>query len=460
MKKTVVIIGAGPAGLCAAYKLTSDYPDLYKVILLEKASTVGGLSKTVSNGEISLDIGGHRFFTDNPDVSAIWDKLLPHEEFLSVSRSSKILYDQQFYTYPIALSMKTLKQLGLRRGLHILAGYLFSRNKYSEINNLEQFYIRQFGEPLYRLFFKDYTEKVWGKTASEISPDWGMQRTEGLSLGRILIEKRIHEMPSAPRTSVSMFRYPSKGAGEIWNRMAESIKEQGGMIICDEQVLKIDTNNRVFSVQCESGRQYQADYLISSMPLIDTAHAVTNIPPAIKAIAESLKYRDFIIVGLALKRAWLEGHRLMDRNNQLLRDQWIYIQDSSVKLGRIQLFENWSPCFSVDTDTVLLGLEYFCNKDSKEWDENDAFWEQTALSELVSLDVIGKEARSHRCIVYRAEKAYPCYWGEYEKLSTLTDYFDEFRNLFLIGRNGRHYYCNMDQAMASGLDAVKKITMR
>ena len=460
MKQNVVIIGAGPAGLSAAYKLTADYSKQYNVILLEKDSTVGGLSKTVSDGVISLDIGGHRFFTDNPEVSAIWEDMLPCEEFLSVSRSSKILYDQQFYAYPIVLSMKTLKQLGLRRGLHILAGYLHSRNQCSEINNLEQFYIRQFGEPLYRLFFKDYTEKVWGRNASEISPEWGIQRTEGLSLGRILTEKHKHEMSSAPRSSVSTFRYPSKGAGELWNRMAESIKDQGGMVICDEKVSKIDTDNRAFSVQCESGRQYQADYLISSMPLIDLAHAFETIPPDVKAIAESLKYRDFIIVGLALKRSVLKGHRLVDRNNRLIKDQWIYIQDPGVKLGRIQLFENWSPCFSAETDTVLIGLEYFCNKDSKDWVENDAFWEQTALSELVLLDVIGKEARSHRCFVYREEKAYPCYWGGYEKLRDLTDYFGHFRNLFLIGRNGQHYYCNMDQAMGSGFDAVKKITMR
>ena len=460
MKQNVVIIGAGPAGLSAAYKLVSDYPERYNVILLEKDSTVGGLSKTVSDGVISLDIGGHRFFTDKPEVSAIWEKMLPREEFLSVSRSSKILYDQQFYSYPIALSIKTLKQLELRRGLHILAGYLHSRNKYAEINNLEQFYIRQFGEPLYRLFFKDYTEKVWGRNASEISPEWGMQRTEGLSLGRILTEKHIHKMPSATRSSVSMFRYPSKGAGEIWNCMAKRIKEKGGMVVCDEKVSKIDTNNRAFSVQCESGRQYQADYLISSMPLIDLAHAFTDIPSDIKAIAESLKYRDFIIVGMALNRSWLEGHRLMDRNNQLIRDQWIYIQDPAVKLGRIQLFENWSHSFSAGTDTVLLGLEYFCNKDSKEWNENDASWEKTALSELILLDVVGKEARSQHCFVYRAEKAYPCYWGGYEKLSALTDYYDGFKNMFLIGRNGQHYYCNMDQAMESGLDAVKKTAMR
>ena len=458
MKKNIVIVGAGPAGLTAAYKLISDYSDQYNVTLIEKDQTVGGLSKTVTDGVLSLDIGGHRFFTDDPEISKIWENILPYDEFLSISRSSKILYENHFYTYPVNLSWETLRQFGLGRGLRILAGYLYSHNRGSKINNLEQFYIHQFGEPLYRLFFKDYTEKVWGRNASEISPDWGKQRTEGLSISRILTEKHMKKVHSNTRTNASRFLYPQKGAGELWNRMADFIEEHGGIIICEENVSKIlYENNWTFAVQCDSGREYTADYLISSMPLLDLVHTFANIPPDIKAIAEALKYRDFIIVGLLLKKTVLEAHCLMDRNNQLIEDQWIYVQDPSVKLGRIQLFENWTDCFSVEADTVLLGLEFFCNKGSREWNENDVYWEQTALSELELLNIIGKDACAHHCFVYRAEKAYPCYWGGYDKINILKEFFNSIQNLFLTGRNGQHYYCNMDQAMESGLKVVKKI---
>lgn len=458
MKRNVVIIGAGPAGLTAAFKLTSEYSDQFNVFVIEKESTTGGLSKTVSDGVMSLDIGGHRFFTDNAAISTIWENLIPAEEFLSISRSSKILYDQHFYTYPISLSRETLCQLGLSRGLRILSGYVLSKKKYFEVNNLEQFYIHQFGEPLYRMFFKDYTEKVWGRRASEISPDWGKQRTEGLSLGRILTEKYTQTKYTPSRTSASTYRYPTEGAGMLWNRMAKDIVAHGGTIICKEKVSKIlFKDKKAYAVQCDSGRNYPADYILSSMPMIDLAHAVCNIPPDIKAIAEDLKYRDFIIVGMSLKKASLVGHRLMDHKEQLIKDQWLYIQDPKVKLARIQLFENWSHWFSIGPDTVLLGLEYFCNKDSKEWVENDAFWAQTSLSELKLLDIIGKDTYFHRCFVYRAEKAYPCYWDGYDKLNDLKAYFNNFQNLICIGRNGQHFYCNMDQAMESGLHAAVKI---
>ncbi len=319
----MVIIGAGPAGLTAAYKLTSDYPDQYSVIVLEKENRVGGLSRTVDDGLLRFDIGGHRYYTDIPEVAKIWNSILPQEEFLTVTRASKIFYDNQLYDYPIRLTFRLIRRFGIYRGLRILAGFLKSQHTGTEINNLEDFYIAQFGRPLYALFFRDYTEKVWGRKPSEISPDWGRQRTDGLSLKQPLLpEAKTSKKNPTARTSVELFRYPQNGAGEMWDEMARKVTDRGGRIQFGETVTAVlPRSDNGYNIRCAGGREYRADCCLSSMPLKDLVLSFPNSPEQIRKIAEQLEYRDFIMIGVLLKKEDLKGHPFLKKDGTLIKVQ-------------------------------------------------------------------------------------------------------------------------------------------
>ncbi|MHC4400373.1 MAG: NAD(P)/FAD-dependent oxidoreductase [Planctomycetota bacterium] len=396
-----IIIGAGPAGLTAAYELLKRTD--VKPIVLEKSRAMGGLAQTVNYRGNRIDIGGHRFFSKSDRVMQWWLERLPLEAtgvelpferelgerpdpetvdrvMLLRSRRSRIYFERQFFDYPVRLSLDTVRKLGFLRVLAM--GLSYARSAALPIRNaasLEQFFINRFGRKLYRTFFKSYTEKVWGMPCSEISAEWGSQRIKGLSIRKALLhalkkpfQRRDVAQKNTETSLIEQFLYPKYGPGQMWEHVADEVRSLGGEILTNQEVRRVDTaGSQVVAVEAadaETGRSrvFRGDYFFSTMPVKQLVRSFsTPAPDPIRGIAEGLVYRDFITVGLLLDELAITEQT--DRGPGLVRDNWIYIQEPDVRVGRMQIFNNWSPYLVADPSKVWVGMEYFCNEHDDLW---------------------------------------------------------------------------------------------
>lgn len=488
-KQKVIIIGAGPAGLTAAYKLLKENKS-YDVTILEASNDIGGISKTINYKGNRMDLGGHRFFSKNKDVNLLWQEIMPlqakpsyddkllHKSkklskkgpdpekndkvMLKRNRVSRIYYLNKFFDYPVSLKVATLKNMGIKTTFHSGFSYLKSTLIKREENNLENFYVNRFGRKLYSMFFEGYTEKLWGRHPKEISASWGSQRVKGLSIRSVLKDscnKLFHVNHKEKETSlIEEFMYPKYGPGQLWETMAEEIKKMGGNILLNCEVDRINVkNDKIISVCSTNHNEYKGDIFISSMPLKDFINGMKNVPKKINNIANGLPYRDFITIGLLLKKLKLKNETDIKTINNIVPDCWIYVQDTTVKLGRIQIFNNWSPYLVQDiNNTCWIGLEYFCNEDDDFWKMPDETRVKLAISELIKMNVIDeKDVLDYT--TQKVKKAYPAYFDTYKDIDQLREYLNTFDNLYCVGRNGQHRYNNMDHSMLTSFEAVNNI---
>jgi len=505
MNKTAIIIGAGPAGLTAAYELVTR-TDI-KLIIIEKSGDIGGISKTVVYKGNRIDIGGHRFFSKSDVVMKWWQDMMPiqgsksKDELLkeihyqnkktSVSlspngpdpektdrvmlirnRLSRIFFLRKFFDYPISLNATTISNLGLGRIIKIGWTYLWIQIfPVKNINSLEDFFISRFGKELYQTFFKDYTEKVWGVPCKEIAADWGTQRIKELSVKRALLhalksifkkEKTI-EQKNTDTSLIEQFMYPKLGPGQMWETVADIIKQKGGTIIMNSDVVGLKVSeDRVEELTYKDKftntvTSVSGDYFFSTMPVRELMEAMgTKVPSQVKQISDGLQYRDFITVGLLLNKLKIKNETKISTINGLVPDNWIYIQERDVKVGRLQIFNNWSPYMVADINKVWIGMEYFCNEGDALWQKEDNEFVKFAIDELHSIDVIDKNEVIDSTII-RVPKTYPAYFGSYSKFDEIREFTDKLENLFLVGRNGMHKYNNQDHSMLTAITAVNNI---
>ncbi len=497
-QKQAIIIGAGPAGLTAAYEFvtrTGIVP-----VVLELSEAMGGISRTIQYKGNRIDIGGHRFFSKSDRVMNWWLQIMPLQStpgtqsisyqqktrtiegsaagpdpettdsvMLVRKRKSRIYFLRQFFDYPIKLTGDTISKLGPAKMARIGTSYLWSvlfpiKNE----QNLEQFFMNRFGRELYLTFFKSYTEKVWGVPCKEISAAWGAQRIKGLSITKTLQHLIKQATGKKKQTDLSQkdvetslieqFMYPKHGPGQMWEEVAEKIKERGGQILTSWRVKHILTQgDRVTGVEAENRKTgemktFTGDYFFSTMPIRELIKAFDVQAPAhIQAISDGLVYRDFITVGLLLNKL-----KIQEPDGSLIQDNWIYIQEPDVQVGRLQIFNNWSPYLVADPTKVWVGLEYFCYDTDPIWKLTDEKMIELAKHELEKIGIIDS-ADAIDATVIRVPKTYPAYFGTYDKFDQIVDHFDQYRNLFLVGRNGMHKYNNQDHSMLTAMMSVDNI---
>ncbi len=497
-KKKAIIIGAGPGGLTAAYELLTR-TDVVPIVL-EKSTYMGGISRTVNYKGNRIDIGGHRFFSKSDRVMNWWLEHLPLEDddhgggqinyqnqqrdlaglkqgehahddeqiMLVRPRKSRIYYSRKLFDYPIRLSVQTLTNLGVLRSVQIVLSYLRSAvMPIRKVTNLEHFFINRFGRNLYRTFFKSYTEKVWGVPCDQISAEWGEQRIKGLSITKTI----THMLKSAfgkasgvaqKKTETSLierFLYPKYGPGQMWETVARKVEEKGGRVIKNFDVSQLRCQgNRIVAVAGtdEDGKtlEFAGDYFFSTMPIQELIRSMdAPVPANVEEVSNGLMYRDFISVGLLLKKLKLADR---EKGGNLIEDNWIYIQEPDVLAGRLQIFNNWSPHLVSSPDTVWIGVEYFCYESDELWKKSDREMADFAVQELEKIGII--DAREViDSTVLRMPKTYPAYFGTYSRFDELRTFVDKFSNLFLIGRNGMHKYNNQDHSMLTAMVAVDNI---
>jgi protoporphyrinogen oxidase len=497
-----IIMGAGPAGLTTAYELLTR-TDIIPIVL-EKSDAMGGISRTLKYKGNRMDIGGHRFFSKSDRVMKWWLDVLPiektgngeesityqratrsvggaqhgpdpeHEDAVMLvrRRKSRIYFLRRFFEYPITLSKDTLAKLGAARTVRI--GLSYARSvafPIRPVKSLEQFFINRFGKELYLTFFKSYTEKVWGVPCDEISAEWGEQRIKGLSVASTIwhiVRKAFSGSTdiAQKKTETSLiekFLYPKYGPGQMWEEVARRVEEAGGRILKGFEVTGITIReNRVASVTAvDAGTGeasvFEGDFFFSTLPVKELIRSLEPAAPAaIAEISEGLMYRDFITVGLLVKKLKVTDEAGAGRAEKLITDNWIYIQEPDVIAGRLQIFNNWSPYMVADRDKVWLGVEYFCNDTDDLWKLPDEDMAKLAAGELAKIGIIDAEDLEDST-VFRMPKTYPAYFGTYDRFDTLREYVDGFGNLFLIGRNGMHKYNNQDHSMLTAMIAVDNI---
>jgi protoporphyrinogen oxidase len=364
-----------------------------------------------------------------------------------------------------------MKNLGLIRLIRITLSYLYVRLfPIRKEESLEDFFINRFGKELYMIFFKDYTEKVWGVPCGEIKAEWGSQRIKGLSVSKairhaaknIISREKTIKQKNIETSLIEQFLYPKFGPGQMWKEVARLVEEMGGKIYHNHTVIGVEKEDdmiiglRVVDEELNK-KLYKADYFISSMPVKDLISSINPIvPPQVSLVAKGLIYRDFITVGLLLEKLLLKNEKGIITNNKLIPDNWIYIQEPEVKLGRLQIFNNWSPYMVKDNSKVWLGLEYFCDEGDELWQMSDLKIKELAVNELSSIDIIDKKDVIDSVLI-RMLKTYPAYFGTYDDFHVIREYTDKIENLFLIGRNGMHKYNNQDHSMLAAMTAVENI---
>ena len=451
----VTIIGAGPAGLTAAYLLTKAGWDV--VVLEADSKYVGGISKTVMHNGFRFDIGGHRFFSKSKEINDLWKEILPRD-FIERPRCSRIYYNKNLFSYPLK-STEALKKLGLWESAMCVLSYLKAKLfPIANPNTFEDWTINQFGRRLFSIFFKTYTEKVWGMKCREISADWASQRIQNLSLGRAILSALIpiSKKVSANRTVktlINSFHYPRLGPGMMWETMADKVKAQGGRVVMGAEAKSISfaTETKQWTVITQGAQgepfKFVSDYLITTCALRELILMLNpKASEKLTQAANSLRYRDFITVAVMLK------------NFKGLDDNWIYIHDPNVKVGRIQNFKSWSPEMTPGREYDCLGLEYFCFESDNLWNATNEELSRLAIEELLTLGLIQKESVIDTFVV-RQKKAYPVYDDEYARhVNTIkVELENQFPNLYTIGRNGMHRYNNQDHSMMTAILAVKNI---
>ena len=440
----VVVVGAGPGGLTAAYLLAREG---IQVTVLEGDEVVGGLSRTVEYKGYRFDIGGHRFFTKYEPVEALWQEVLG-PEFISVPRLSRIFYDGKYFDYPLKAT-NALGGLGLWTTLRVVASYLRSRlSPEPEEVNLEQWVSNRFGRRLYEIFFRTYTEKVWGIPCTEISAEWAAQRIQNLSLwSAILSATSLNRRSADIRTLIHEFQYPRLGPGQMWEAFRDRVVEMGGEVLMRHKVRGVHVEDgRVVAVEAETPegtRRIEGEHFVSTMPVRSLVRALRPAPPEeVAGAGEGLAYRDFLVVALILDQA------------DPFPDNWIYVHSPGVRVGRIQNFRNWSPAMVPDEGRTCLGLEYFCFEGDGLWSMPDEELVALATRELAELGLADPE-RVHEGTVVRVPKAYPVYDAAYRAhLDAVRAHLDPIPNLHLIGRNGMHKYNNQDHSMLTAMLTV------
>jgi len=444
-EKQVVIIGAGPAGLTAAYELAKL--NLHPIVL-EKGERVGGLARTEDYKGFFFDMGGHRFFTKVEEVNKLWRHLLG-ENFLRRPRLSRIYYNRKFFDYPLK-PLNALAGLGLWESLLIALSYIKWRLRpYPQEETFEQWVTNRFGKRLFQTFFKTYTEKVWGIPCSELKAEWAAQRIKDLSLKTVVLSMFVKPKKTI-KTLIDQFDYPRRGPGMMWNTVKEQVESRGGLVRLNTQVAGIRIKGKCIDsvLVANNGHEeiIRGTDFISSMPITEFIKNLDPAPPAeILEAAEKLKYRDFLTVCLIVNKP------------NLFPDNWIYIHDPEVKLGRIQNFKNWSPDMVPDLTKTSLGLEYFCTEGDGLWGMSDAELIELGKRELNRIGLASPADIEDGC-VFRVQKAYPIYDSEYRGyLATVKNFVAGLENYQTIGRNGLHRYNNQDHAMVTGMLAVRNL---
>jgi protoporphyrinogen oxidase len=502
-KKIAVIAGGGPAGLTAALELLrrSDITP----IVFEADDQVGGISKTVNYRGNRMDLGGHRFFSKSDWVMRWWQEILPVAEgqgepgeiqrisyrqqardfmpsvlraassdavMLIRQRLSRIFYRRRFFDYPLKLNASTLTNMGLietlRIGLSYSQAHLMQRSP--EIS-LEDFFVNRFGDRLYRTFFKAYTEKVWGVPCKEISAEWGAQRIKGLSVTKALAHAVASPFRASSDTSqkrmetslIERFLYPKLGPGQMWEEVARHIALRGGDIHLRHRVVGIERNDSEITAVMvrddltSADRCVPCDFFISTMPVRELTAMLQPDDSSVIRIAERLPYRDFMTAGLLLRRMRRPKKKTgLASGNGMPPDNWIYIQEPDVKIGRLQVFNNWSPALVSNPSTIWLGLEYFCREGDDLWSMTDTSFLDFAALELEKIGMIDRADVLDGTVV-RVPKAYPAYFGEYSEFGKVRSYLERFSNLYPVGRNGMHRYNNQDHSMLAANGAVSSI---
>jgi len=508
-QQQAIIIGAGPAGLTAALELVRRTE--IRPIVLEATNAIGGLSRTVEYKGNRMDIGGHRFFSKSDRVMQWWLELMPLDAsarngtgsnrngeavqigyhgrqrelpstpsapedpervMLLRPRRSRIYFLRRFFDYPIRLTPRTLLNLGPVRTLHAGLSYLRAAIlPRREERTLEDFLVNRFGHQLYRLFFESYTEKVWGVPCNKIGAEWGAQRIKGLSLRGLVhhfFKSHFRRPPSAQNAEtiaqkqletslIEQFLYPKLGPGQLWEHVAELVRQGNGEVHLglpvDRVVVGQDRVTAVEAIASDGRRMsFAADYVFSTMPVQELIRAFsTPAPEDVQSVSEGLVYRDFITVGLLASK--LAVH---EKDGSQLRDNWIYIQEPDVQVGRVQIFNNWSPALVADEKTVWMGLEYFCYEGDAIWKMSDDEMIALASEEIARIGILRSEDILDAHVV-RVPKTYPAYFGSYDQFDRIRDYTDGIENLFLIGRNGMHKYNNQDHSMLTAMTAVDNI---
>lgn len=483
--KQIVIIGAGPSGLTAGLELIKKG---YQVTILEATESIGGISQTVRHNGQRIDIGGHRFFSKDDRVMQWWRDILPYqgapskddkmlgrtartvaggpdpdttdEVFLIRHRVSRIYYNRRFFDYPISFKPQTFINMGFATSLAAGCSYLASCIHKLPEDNLENFYINRFGRKLYSMFFEGYTTKVWGRSPAEISADWGAQRVKGVSIAA-LIKNVVQKIAPGGKQKIETslieeFYYPKYGPGQMWETVAKRFQAAGGTLMMEKQVDRLERNGQTISaVQCTDGTRYDCDFVLSSMPLQELIPALGDAPKGISAIASGLPYRDFVTVGLLVDKLNLKNETTIPTLGDIVPDCWIYVQDTGVKMGRIQIFNNWSPYMLKDPEhTVWIGLEYFCQEGDAFWNMSETDTFKLAIEELQRISVLANNAQILDSCRTKIKKAYPAYFDTYAQIDALVDYLNGFDNLYCIGRNGQHRYNNMDHSMVTAFTAV------
>ncbi len=492
-KKKAVIIGAGPAGLTAAYELLSRSPD-WEVAVFEESPHMGGISRTVAHNGNRMDMGGHRFFSKVPWVNDWWDRMLPRQGaparddlalgrpstlspggpdpektdrvMLRRNRVSRIFFDGKFFDYPISLKPETFANMGLWTtvvaGCSYLRAALFKR----EEKSLEDFYVNRFGKKLYSMFFERYTENLWGRHPSKIDPSWGAQRVKGVSVTAVVknaLGKMFHAKGRKVETSlIEEFSYPKLGPGQLWDVTASEVRRLGGTIETEARVCGIRRDgDRIVSVSVDRGgsvSEVPADAVFSSMPVRDLVAAMDGVPEGPARIAAGLPYRDYMTVGVLVPRLLLKNRTGIPTFGGIVPDNWVYVHDRSVRMGRFQIYNNWSPYMVKDPErTVWVGLEYFCTEGDDLWSMDDGEFANLGVREMVALGMVASESEALDLHVERVRKAYPAYFDTYAEMPALVAWLDSVPNLYCIGWNGQHRYNNIDHSMCTALEAVKAL---